>query len=100
MPKEYEDKRVDVKNLRFNHFCQSRKIMDALNHYNSTEVDRITWLHVPSMFNAKQKYRGMFETQKSGNKTAVTKMYSYYMYSPSSVMKNTHLFMSGYTLLK
>ena len=48
VPKEAEAKRDGVihpHNYNFNHFYGN---LDALKRYESTEVDRRTWLHVPS----------------------------------------------------
>ena len=50
VPKQAEAKRDDVinpQNYNFNQF-QTRKILMLSKRYESTEVDRRTWLHVPS----------------------------------------------------
>ena len=49
VPKQAEAKRDGVKkpqNYNFNQFYTEN--FDALKRYESTEVDRRTWLHVPS----------------------------------------------------
>ena len=50
MPKQAEAKRdgvVNPQNYNFNQF-KTRKILMLSKRYESTEVDRRTWLHVPS----------------------------------------------------
>ena len=49
LPKQAEAKRdgvINPQNYNFNQFYTEN--IDALKRYESTEVDRITWLHVPS----------------------------------------------------
>ena len=49
MPKQAEAKRDGVINPKNYNFDQCyTKNFDALKRYESTEVDRKTWLHVPS----------------------------------------------------
>ena len=50
MPKQAEAKRdgvINPQNYNFNQFW-TRKILMLSKRYKSTEVDRRTWLHVPS----------------------------------------------------
>ena len=47
MPKQAEAKRDGLINPQNNNF-KKRKILMLLKHYESTEVDRRTWLHVLS----------------------------------------------------
>ena len=50
VPKQAEAKRdgvINPQNYNFNQF-QTRKILMLSKRYESTEVDRRTWLHVPS----------------------------------------------------
>ena len=50
VPKQAEAKRDDIMNppnYNFNQF-ETRKILMLSKRYESTEVDRRTWLHVPS----------------------------------------------------
>ena len=50
MPKQAEAKRdgvINPQNYNFNQFL-TRKILMLSKRYESTEVDRRTWLHVPS----------------------------------------------------
>ena len=50
MPKQAEAKRDGVINPQNDNSiqCLTRKILMLSKHYESTEVDRRTWLHVPS----------------------------------------------------
>ena len=50
MPKQAEAKRdgvINPQNYNFNQF--NTENFDALKRYESTEVERRTWLHVPSV---------------------------------------------------
>ena len=44
--KAIEDSVINLQNYNFNQFFTEN--VDALRSYESTEVDRRTWLHVPS----------------------------------------------------
>ena len=48
MPKQAEAKRDGVINPQNYNFNQTRKIFMLSKRYESTEVNRRTWLHVPS----------------------------------------------------
>ena len=76
VPKQAEAKRdgvINPQNYNFNQF-QTRKILMLSKRYESTEVDRRTWLHVPSgtLWSTSSDTRGEVEIQIETS----TKMYT------------------------